>query len=151
MQGSRADIGIHDQSYRVAIGEAIKARFAEAEIIDPIEMHPEGGLNYGPEEAKRTLLELAEEAARADVLIAYLPEASMGTAVEMWQAYRAGKPILTISPLAENWVVRFLSTRVFPSLGAFESFVAEGELEKLLEGWEFDKLVSLGQNENVPL
>lgn len=144
MQGSRADVGIHDQSYRVAIGEAIKARFAEAEIIDPIELHPDAGLNYGPEEAKRTLLELAEEAARADVLIAYLPEASMGTAVEMWQAYRAGKPILTISPLAENWVVRFLSTRVFPSLGAFESFVAEGELEKLLEGWEFDKLVSLG-------
>lgn len=144
MQGSLADVGIHDQSYRVAIGEAIRARFAEAEIIDPIELHPEGGLNYGPEEAKRTLLELAEEAARADVLIAYLPEASMGTAVEMWQAYRAGKPILTISPLAENWVVRFLSTRVFPSLGAFESFVAEGELEKLLEGWEFDKLVSLG-------
>lgn len=144
MQGSRADIGIHDQSYRVAIGAAIKARFTEAEIIDPIELHPEGGLNYGPEEAKRTLLELAEEAARADVLIAYLPEASMGTAVEMWQAYQAGKPILTISPLAENWVVRFLSTRVFPSLGAFESFVAEGELEKLLEGWEFDKLVSLG-------
>ncbi len=144
MQGSRADIGIHDQSYRVAIGAAIKARFAEAEIIDPIELHADAGLNYGPEEAKRTLLELAEEAARADVLIAYLPEASMGTAVEMWQAYRAGKPILTISPLAENWVVRFLSTRVFPSLGAFESFVAEGELEKLLEGWEFDKLVSLG-------
>jgi len=135
MQGSRADIGIHDQSYRVAIGAAIKARFTEAEIIDPIELHPEGGLNYGPEEAKRTLLELAEEAARADVLIAYLPEASMGTAVEMWQAYQAGKPILTISPLAENWVVRFLSTRVFPSLGAFESFVAEGELEKLLERW----------------
>jgi len=144
MQGSLADVGIHDQSYREAIGEAIRARFAEAEIIDPIELHPEGGLNYGPEEAKRTLLELAEEAARADVLIAYLPEASMGTAVEMWQAYRAGKPILTISPLAENWVVRFLSTRVFPSLGAFESFVAEGELEKLLEGWEFDSLVSLG-------
>ncbi len=135
MQGSLADVGIHDQSYRVAIGEAIRARFAEAEIIDPIELHPEGGLNYGAEEAKRTLLELAEEAARADVLIAYLPEASMGTAVEMWQAYRAGKPVLTISPLAENWVVRFLSTRVFPSLGAFESFVAEGELEKLLDGW----------------
>lgn len=144
MQGSLADRGMHDQSYRVAIGEVIRARFAEAEIIDPIELHPEGGLNYGPEEAKRTLLELAEEAARADVLIAYLPEASMGTAVEMWQAYRAGKPVFTISPLAENWVVKYLSTRVFPSLGDFESFVAEGELEKLLEGWEFDKLVSLG-------
>ena len=134
MQGSRAEVGIHDQSYRVAIRSAIKARFTEAEVIDPIELHPDAGLNYGPEEAKQALLELAEEAARADVLIAYLPEASMGTAVEMWQAYRAGKPILTISPLAENWVVKFLSTRVFPSLEAFESFVAEGELERLLEG-----------------
>jgi hypothetical protein len=137
MQGSLAEVGIHDQSYRVAIGSAIKARFAEAEIIDPIELHPDAGLNYGPEEAKRVLLELAEEAARADVLIAYVPEASMGTAVEMWQAYRAGKPVLTISPLAENWVIRFLSTRVFPSIGAFESFVSEGELERLLERGEF--------------
>ena len=134
MQGSLAEVAIHDQSYRVAIRSAIKARFAEAEIIDPIELHPDAGLNYGPEEAKRVLLELAEEAGRADVLIAYVPEASMGTAVEMWQAYRAGKPILTISPLAENWVIRFLSTQVFSSLEAFESFVAEGELERLLEG-----------------
>jgi len=133
MQGSLAEAAIHDQSYRVVIGAAIKARFVEAEIIDPMELHPDGGLNYGPEEAKRTLLEMADEAARADVLIAYLPEASMGTAVEMWEAHRAGKPILTISPLAENWVIRFLSTRVFPSLEAFESFVAEGELEKLFE------------------
>jgi nucleoside 2-deoxyribosyltransferase len=133
MQGSLAEASIHDQSYRVVIGAAIRARFPDAEIVDPIELHPDGGLNYGPEEAKRTLLEMAEEAARADVLIAYLPEASMGTAVEMWQAHRAGKPILTISPLAENWVVKFLSTRVFPSLAAFESFVAEGELEKLFE------------------
>jgi hypothetical protein len=135
MQGSRSDRGIHDQSYRVAVGAAIKSRFTEAEIIDPLELHPDGGLNYGPEEAKRTLLDMAEEAAQADVLIAYLPKASMGTAIEMWQAYQAGKPILAISPLAENWVIRFLSTRVFPSLAAFESFVAEGELEKLLGDW----------------
>jgi hypothetical protein len=144
MQGSLVGVGIHDQGYRAAIGVAIKARFTDAEIVDPIELHPDAGLSYGPEEARRAMLELTEEAARADVLIAYLPEASMGTAVEMWQAYVAGKPILTISPLGENWVVRFLSTRVFPSLGAFESFVAEGELEKLLESWEFDKFVSLG-------
>ena len=133
MQGSLAEAAIHDQSYRVVIGAAIKARFVEAEIIDPMELHPDGA-HYGPEEAKRTLLEMMAEAAQADVLIAYLPEASMGTAVEMWEAHRAGKPVLTISPLAENWVVRFLSTRVFPSLAAFESFVAEGELEELMEG-----------------
>ncbi len=132
MQGSLAEVGIHDQSYRVAVGTAIKARFTEAEIIDPMELHPDS-VYYEPDKARRTLLEMAEAAAQADVLIAYLPEASMGTAVEMWEAHRAGKPVLTISPLAENWVVRFLSTRVFPSLAAFESFVAEGELEKLFE------------------
>jgi len=132
MQGSLAEVGIHDQSYRVAIGAAIKARFTEAEIIDPMELHPDS-VYYEPDKARRTLLEMAEEAGQADVLIAYVPEASMGTAVEMWEAHRAGKPILTISPLAENWVVRFLSTRVFPSLAAFESFVTEGELEKLFE------------------
>jgi len=132
MQGSCAGVGIHDQSYREAIRTAIRAHFAEVEIIDPIELHPDAGLSYGPEEAKQAMLELAEEAARADVLIAYCPEASMGTAVEMWQAYQAAKPVFTISPLAENWVVKFLSARVFSSLEAFESFVAEGELEKLL-------------------
>jgi hypothetical protein len=143
MQGSGTDVSIHNQGYRVAIGAAIKTCFSEAEIIDPLELHPDGGVKYGPEKAKRTLLEMAEEAAQADVLIAYLPEASMGTAVEMWQAYQTGKPVLTISPLAENWVVRFLSTRVFPSIRAFESFVAEGDLERLLEDWEFDKAVRL--------
>jgi hypothetical protein len=143
MQGSRTDVSIHDQGYRGVIGAVIRAHFAEAEIIDPLQLHPDAGLSYGPEKAKQAMLELAEEAAQADVLIAYLPEASMGTAVEMWQAYRSGKPILTISPLAENWVVKFLSTRVFPSLEAFESFVANGGLEELLDSWGFDKPAGL--------
>jgi len=90
IQGSRTDISIHDQSYREAIGAIIRSRFPEAEIIDPLELHPDAGMNYGPDEAKQALLEMAQEAARADVLIAYVPEASMGTAVEMWQAYRHG-------------------------------------------------------------
>jgi hypothetical protein len=134
MQGSHTDISIHDQGYRAAIGMAIKARFAGSEIVDPMELHPDG-VYYGPDEARRTLLEMAEEAGRADVCVAYVPEASMGTAIEMWLAYQAGKPVLTISPLAENWVVRFLSTRVFPSLKAFESFVAEGGVETVLDSW----------------
>ncbi len=143
IQGSRAEADIHDQDYRASIRAAVKARFTGAEIIDPMELHPDSGVKYGPEKARRTLLEMAEEAGQADVLIAYVPEASMGTAVEMWEAHQAGKPILTISPLTENWVVRFLSTRVFACIGAFESFVAEGELERLLEHWESDKPVSL--------
>ena len=63
MQGSHTDVSIHDQDYRVAIGAAIKARFGEAEIVDPMELHPDGGVKYGPEKAKQTLLEMADEAA----------------------------------------------------------------------------------------
>ena len=58
-------------------------------------------------------------AATADVLVAYVPEASMGTAIEMWQAFKAGAHVFTISPLAENWVVKFLSQRVFATLDEF--------------------------------
>lgn len=134
MQGSRRDHDIDDQDYRRAITEAILEHHPEAEIVDPNELHP-NGVEYGDEMAQATLLEMFELASQADLLVAYAPKASMGTAIEMWQAYQAGKPILAISPLAENWVIRFLSTRVFPSLAAFESFVAEGELEKLLGDW----------------
>lgn len=133
MQGSRPDKGICEQDYRQIIKTIIKGRLPEAEVIDPLELHPDS-VDYGPEEGKRVLLEMAGEAARADVLIAYVPEASMGTAIEMWRAYRAGKVVLTISPLAENWVVKFLSTRVFPALQDFEAFVADGGLEGLVGG-----------------
>ena len=45
-----------------------------------------------------------------------------------WQAYRAGIPVYTISPLVDNWVVLTLSTQVLPDLDAFARFVAAGGL-----------------------
>ena len=33
-----------------------------------------------------------------DVLLAFVPEASMGTAIEMWEAYQHGAAVITISP-----------------------------------------------------
>ena len=44
-----------------------------------------------------------------DVVLAFLPEAWMGTAIEMWHAFHQGKAVVTISPLAHNWAVQFLS------------------------------------------
>ena len=39
-----------------------------------------------------------------DVLIAYVPKASMGTAIEMWRHTNA--VVITITPLIHNWVVQ---------------------------------------------
>jgi len=130
MQGSLPGIEVHGQDYRGAIREVILARHPEAEIIDPWELHPQSP-SYDTERGKRTFLELIEEAGRADIVVAYLSQASMGTAVEMWRAYEKGVAILTISSLAENWVVKFLSTQIFATLEEFEVFVREGGLEEL--------------------
>jgi len=125
MQGSRPGPDIAPQDYRRQIADLLRAHVEGVEIWDPDLIHPDG-VNYPRQKARQTLLEMAELAAAADCLVAYLPEASMGTAIEMWQAYRAGVPVYTISPLEENWVVFTLSTKVFPDLAAFAGFVASG-------------------------
>lgn len=130
MQGSLPGVEVHGQEYRSAIREIILASHPEVEIIDPWELHP-ASPSYDAERGKRTFLELIEEAGRADIVVAYLSQASMGTALEMWRAYAKGVPILTISPLAENWVVKFVSTEVVATLEEFEAFVREGGLEEL--------------------
>lgn len=130
MQGSLPGVEVHGQGYRSTIREIILASHPEAEIIDPWELHPKSP-SYDTERGKRTFLELIEEAGKSDIVVAYLSQASMGTAIEMWRAYAKGVPILTISPLAENWVVKFLSTRVFLTWEDFEAFVGEGGLEGL--------------------
>ncbi len=142
MQGSRRDDLIHGQDYRQAITESVLAHHPWAEIIDPNEIHP-NGVDYDTETARATLFDMLECAAAADVTVAYLPQASMGTALEMWQAHQAGKPVVTISPMSANWVVRFVSDVILPDLPAFEAWVARGELKALLGSPQFDKPVGL--------
>ena len=127
MQGSRTDRGIDEQDYRREIARIVQQHVPGVEVLDPFELHP-GSERYGPTQARQTLLELAALAGQVDVLVAYVPSASMGTALEMWNAYQSGRRIYTISPLADNWVVRSLSERVFPDMATFEAFVASGGL-----------------------
>ncbi len=130
MQGSRLDRYIDDQDYRHTISRAILEQHPDVEIVDPNELHP-NGVEYDDEQAKTTLLEMADLASRADLVVAYAPEASMGTAIEMWEAFRAGVPLVTISPMAANWVVRHLSSVVLPDLDAFGQWVADGGVDKV--------------------
>jgi hypothetical protein len=128
MQGSRTDRYIEDQGYRRAIAGAILGHDPTAEIVDPNELHPDG-VEYDDERAKATFLALIEQAAQADLVVAYAPRASMGTAIEIWRAYQAGVPVVTISSMAANWVIRYLSAAVLPDLAAFQRWVADGGLK----------------------
>ena len=127
MQGSRSAGGIEDQDYRREVAQIVQRHVPGVEVLDPLELYPDS-VGYSPEQAQRTLLDLVELAGRVDVLVAYVPAASMGTAIEMWNAYQGGVRIYTISPLADNWVVSSLSECVFPDIAAFAAFIANGGL-----------------------
>ncbi len=66
------------------------------------------------------------------MLLAFVPEASMGTAIEMWQAYTAGRTVITISPLELNWTVRFLSHEIYATVEAFEDALSCGAFARRL-------------------
>ncbi|MGC8782217.1 MAG: hypothetical protein ACP5UQ_15255 [Anaerolineae bacterium] len=126
MQASNPGKGIVDQSYRQQIAAALEARWPAVEVIDPFRLHP-NSVEYDDAAARATLFDMLDRAAASDLVIAYVPTASMGTALEMYVAYRAGVPVITISPLATNWVVMALSRRVFPDLPAFFAALATAE------------------------
>jgi hypothetical protein len=122
MQASLPGKGIVDQSYRNAIGEALLAKWPDLDVIDPLVLHPDS-VEYDDEAARTTLFALVTLASSCDLVIAYVPQASMGTALEMNAAYENGVPVIAISPLRENWVIRAMAARVFANLDAFMAFL----------------------------
>ena len=136
MQGSRHEMSIHDQDYRSQIAAIVRRHHPEVEVIDPFALHPDS-IHYDRDRAIETFLDLIEQAAAVDALVAYLPEASMGTALEIWRAYEAGKPVFVISPMHSNWMLWATATRVFPDLAAFDAFVAQGSLASYLNNCAF--------------
>lgn len=131
IQGSLAQATIHNQDWRVPIKKAIQRHVPQAEVYCHYTMHP-NSIAYNLAELVKTLDDGIERAGRCDLLVAYLPSASMGTAIEMYRAYQSGATILTITPMTANWVVRAYSDRIFPDVEAFEAFLASGELAELM-------------------
>lgn len=143
MQGSLRENTIQTQDYRRIIGDCLRANLSAVEVIDPFELHP-NSIAYEVDEARHTLITLAQTAGLADAVVVFVPEASMGTALEMWEAYRGGKPIYAISPLVHNWVIKCLSTQVFASLAEFCEFVTIGDFERSLRSQTLRPRSSIG-------
>lgn len=133
MQGSKKGKGIQDQGYRQIISDAVKILHPQVEIYDPFSVFPDS-VEFDDQRAKHTLFTVAEVAASADILIAYLPEASMGSALEMMRAYDHGKTIISITPLEKNWFILAVSAKIFFSLDDFCAWVQQTNLAKLTAG-----------------
>lgn len=127
MQGSIKGDGIQEQGYRPIITDGIKVLHPDAEIFDPRAAFPDSP-TYDDDRAKEVLFFMADEAASSDIVIAYLPEASMGTALEMIRAYDNGKQVITITSLEKNWFIKSVSAKIFYSLHEFDSWIQQTDL-----------------------
>jgi hypothetical protein len=119
MQGNMKQHGVRSQSYRTLISDIVLSQLRDAEIIDPDKTDPER-LDYDNSQSANMFFRYCNMAGEVNLLIAYLPEASMGSAIEMWSAHQANIPIITISPLTHNWVVKLLSTKVYSDIEKFK-------------------------------
>lgn len=132
IQGSIVEERIHQQDWREPIKQALARHVPQANVYCHYERHP-NSITYGMSEIRTTFADGVRRANESDLVVAYLPSASMGTAIEMHEAWHHGAVVLTISPLAANWVVRLYSDRVFPDIESFEAFLAGEEFSALMQ------------------
>ena len=133
MQGSHREAVVHEQDYRSHVKSLLEYHYPEAEIYDPLENHA-GSLDYDDATSREVFYQHNRLCREVDVVVAFAPEASMGTAIEMWEAHEHGRGIvIAISPLSHNWAVRFCSDIIFLDLEAFEAELSSGLLAAEIE------------------
>ncbi len=130
IQGSLVAETIHQQDWRDPIRQVLAEHLPDAEVYCHYSAHPDS-ITYDIDRIRRTFVDGVQRAADSDLVIAYLPSASMGTAIEIYEAARNGAMVLTITPMVANWVVRCYSDRVLADVEALRAFLAEGGLDRL--------------------
>ncbi len=132
MQGSHTGAVLHEQDYRDRIKALIARHLPEAEVYDPLADHAKS-LEYGERKGRDVFFRHNLMCREVDVLLAFVPSASMGTAIEMWEADQHGAAVVTISPLRLNWAVKFLSHILYADLEEFSAALEDGSLRNAIE------------------
>lgn len=132
MQAERLDDQIVSQDYRARITRALRAAMPGVQITDPFALNPDS-VNYDDDRARHTFLTMTKKAAEADLLIAYLPQVSMGTAMEMWEAHQAGAYIIAVTPHVHHWAIRFTTNEILPDLDSLEEMISNGRLHQIMQ------------------
>ncbi|WP_425618731.1 hypothetical protein NA78x_002443 [Anatilimnocola sp. NA78] len=127
MQGSHLGAVMHYQGYRGQLRQLLEQHLPHAEVYDPLADH-QLSLDYTEDRAREVFLFHNRLCGQIDVLIAFVPEASMGTAIEMWEAWRANRVVIAISPLTLNWTIKYCSHAVYTDLESFQADLASGGL-----------------------
>jgi hypothetical protein len=130
IQGSIVEPDIHSQDWRDPIKAALAEHYPAAEVYCHYSQHPRS-ITYKMPEIRATLTDGIERAAGSDLVIAYCPSASMGTAIEIYEACRNDAVVLSITPLQANWVLRSYSDKMFTSTEDFVTFLTSDAFAEL--------------------
>ena len=133
MQGSHVEAVLHGQDYREQLTTLLGRFYPDSDIYDPRHEHRES-LHYDDQQGRDVFMMHNRMCGEVDVVVAFLPEASMGTAIEIWEAFRHGRRVVTISPLERNWVVRYCSHLVLDDFSALEQALEDGTFQQVVEG-----------------
>jgi hypothetical protein len=131
MQGSHLALTIHNQTYREHLKQLLSTHFPGADIYDPLADHSDS-LSYDETRGREVFFHHNQLCGQVDVVLAFVPEATMGTAIEMWEAFKHGKAVIAISPMKHNWAVRFLSHELYADLDELEAALKSGHLARRL-------------------
>jgi hypothetical protein len=131
IQGSLVEATIHDQDWRTPVTRALASHLPHATIYCHYTQHP-NSITYDLPAIRKVFDQGLQRARECELMIAYLPEASMGTAIEMHEAAASGRTIVAITPMDANWVVRTYSDCIVPDINAFTQFAASGQLAALV-------------------
>jgi len=129
MQANRSDKFIESQDYRARITEALHAHVPDVQITDPFAANP-NSVHYDDDTARYTFLTNTKRAADVDVLLAYVPLPSMGTAMEMWEASQSGAYVVAVTPYIHNWAMKFTSDEILPDLESLITAIENGRIHQ---------------------
>jgi hypothetical protein len=132
MQGSHVGAVLHDQNYRARIKRLLVEHIPRADVYDPQADHPTS-LEYDDDRAREVFWHHNRLCRTVDVVLAFLPEASIGTAIEMFEAYEHDRVVVAISPMIHNWAIKFLSHLLYKDLDEFEQAVRSGDFARRLD------------------
>lgn len=131
MQGSHLGAILHNQDYRSRLKEQLRTHLPTALVYDPLADHA-NSLDYEADRGRKVFLHHNQMCGEVDVVLAFVPEATMGTAIEMWEAFRNRRVVVTVSPLVHNWAVKFLSDILYPTEDEFQTELRSGRLYERL-------------------
>ena len=138
-----ANVAVESQDYRAQIRDAVIAAESGAQVVDPAEvveargpdLHPpDGPVDWRTDESVAAMFaECVRLAAEADVVISYLPTASMGSAVELHAAREAGRLVVVVAPgrMRSNWVVRSYAHYIFDDVSSLAAWLLARQTETL--------------------